>query len=672
MSETSSEASSEASSATEIETWLEHPVVRELTAKVAELEAKLEQFQSKLGPLSDSLREARQRKEKFLDTVRAQLAAHDNEVRQLEAMKAQMDSELANARHLKSQLQSNITSEIMSLRARAELDSLEAKWQNVMDEFKWTWTQYIRPFQVEAMRFAASAVARDLHGVLIADQMGLGKTLEVEAAIDLLHADDAAMQKIADKLNLDGPLSDSGADPQLYSVLWLCPNSIKETTVREIRKWNSDRLTARMEGGPAQREGMVELAYHNGIVLVCNYESMRRTPAVFAEEYHVNRDGETIIYVPRKWPIVVLDEAHSFKNDDSLTFKWVEAICESAGVVFPMTGTPIMNRPEELWAILHMLTLQGALRGKFAQKWRFINDYCYSWGGGSGFQHGGYERLIRDIGTGKNQMVIRRRKDEVLTELPDKIYEERYVQLEGEQLTLYEQMRDKFFVWLDQTEGSALSAQNILSHLARLRQIALLPAGVKIKHEDGSETQLACWESAKVEAALEVIEELMSNGEKVVVFSTFNEPLKFLAERIAAKNLKMNGHAEDVEVAFIIGEGKWASSEHRAVVQDRFNDPSDNLGVLLGNIRAMGLGLNLQGACSHAIFLDKWWSPGANEQAEDRLHRQGQKNSVTIINIVAERTVDQFIQMKLDTKMDLINAVIERKELRKALDEGLI
>jgi SNF2 family DNA or RNA helicase len=86
----------------------------------------------------------------------------------------------------------------------------------------------------------------------------------------------------------------------------------------------------------------------------------------------------------------------------------------------------------------------------------------------------------------------------------------------------------------------------------------------------------------------------------------------------------------------------------------------------------MGIGLNLQGACSNAIFLDLGWNPGVNEQAEDRLHRQGQKNAVTIHIIQAEDTVDAFIAMKLEEKAAMIEGVMERSELRKAIQDGLI
>jgi SNF2 family DNA or RNA helicase len=103
-----------------------------------------------------------------------------------------------------------------------------------------------------------------------------------------------------------------------------------------------------------------------------------------------------------------------------------------------------------------------------------------------------------------------------------------------------------------------------------------------------------------------------------------------------------------------------------------FNRPDSPLRVMVGNIRAMGTGLNLQDACSHAIFLDLDWSPGSNEQAEDRLHRQGQENNVTIHIIQAEDTVDGFIALKLEQKQGLIEGIIERDELRRALQEGLI
>jgi SNF2 family DNA or RNA helicase len=151
-----------------------------------------------------------------------------------------------------------------------------------------------------------------------------------------------------------------------------------------------------------------------------------------------------------------------------------------------------------------------------------------------------------------------------------------------------------------------------------------------------------------------------------LVFANFNHVLHELQKRVAAW---AEANERDDDCRLIIG---GVDQKTRANFQDRLNNPDDNLRVLGLNIRAGGLGMNLQGACSHAIFMDLDWSPGSNEQAEDRLHRSGQTKDVMIHIIQAEETVDAFIAQKLETKSAMIEGTIERDELRAALDAGLI
>lgn len=635
------------------EDWMNHPQVRELLDKLAEMTALLDGFESKLGALAPKLEAARQSKETYIRSVNEQIKQYDGEIRELGALESEIKREMHKAAGLKSALQETLTSTIDGLEVTARLAIVEGRWQDIMDSNEWLWITAIKEFQMQAAQFAASCMERDLHGVLIADQMGLGKTLEATAAIDLVQGAEDYCEKMEQRLQ-------GAVDPdsvQMHSVLWLCPNSIKSTTALEIAKW-SDRQTVKLDGVPGVRGKIVDLAFDNGLTLIASYEQLRDR----GKDANGNPKPVTPELMEKHWPIVILDEAHKFKNESSSTFGNVEKICQNAGMVIPMTGTPIMNRPGEFWAILHMLTLKGKYEGKFQDYWRFENEYLNVWGYSNQFKNGMYDRLINNV----KDMVIRRRKDEVEIQLPDKVREVRFVELDAEQRSVYNDMRDKLFVWLDEQKSDFISATNLLAQLTRLRQIALLPSGVKIKRADGTEVTLECTESAKIDEAAEILEELLDNDEKCLVFSNYNEPLHETVRRVQALAKKLE---KDIDVGMIIGGVK---DTDRAIIQSRFNDPDDKLRVVVGNIAAMGLGLNLQGACSHAIFLDLGWNPGVNEQAEDRLHRTGQKSSVTIHIIQAEETVDAFIAMKLEEKANLIEGIIERSELRKALEEGLI
>jgi SNF2 family DNA or RNA helicase len=622
--------------------FYDDPRVKELLSKIGELEARITSMVPKLDQINAHKNTVKSAKEEWLKGVNEELAKFDRQIREADQQALEIEHMMRDAKQLQAQIHSQVSQTVEELQVANRLDEAEAQWASLLDENDWLWKENIRPFQTVCTQFTVNGFVSDLAGVVIADQMGLGKTLEATASLDVIQTLDEYDDIIAERC----PSIDITSTESL-AVLWVCPNSIKETTVREIRKWSPDRKTIKLEGAPGVRNQIVKLAHANGMVLIVSYEQLRERKG----------NPTTPELLEHSWPIVVLDEAHKFKGDNTSTFTMVETICKDAGFVVPMTGTPIMNRPEELWAILHMTTLKGKYEGKFDQKWRFQNEFCWSAGSGSQFASGGYDRLIREI----SDMVIRRRKDEVLVDMPDKVREIRFVTLGEEQRNVYDQMRDTFLIWLDDQKSDFISATSILAQLTRLRQLALYPAGVKIIDVEGGEHFVSCEESAKLDEAMEILDELFDNDEKCLIFSNYNEPLKVLGRQIEEKY--------GVEVGYIIG---GQNDIRRAETQERFNDPESKLKVVLGNIAAMGLGLNLQSACSNAIFLDLGWNPGVNEQAEDRLHRQGQKNAVTIHIIQAEDTVDGFIALKLEEKQNMIDGIIERKELRKMVEEGLI
>lgn len=647
--------------------WMSHPAIIELTQKLAELTREMESFKTQRQDIVQALKVARADKEDFLASIQKELRKYETQIHKLDAAERDINHNLAKMEHTAGVLRGEVTSTINGLSAHAELAEAREAWQEILDDQDWLWVKSIFDFQKVGAEFITMGFERDLFGVLLADQMGLGKTLQATAAINLIQYSQRFEEIVGPRCPrlpspVENPFTGELDHPaSWYSVLWVCPNSIKASTMREIAKWSSDLKVMKLEGNPAERDTLVRMAYEQGLVLVVSYEQLRQrkdedlTPALF--EYD--------------WPLVIMDEAHKFKNETSSTFMNVERICKNAGYILPMTGTPIMNRPGEFWSSLHMLTLKGRYEGKFDQYWKFENDYLSIWGssGQGKFMPGAYDRLIDNV----KDMVLRRRKDEVLQDLPDKIREARFVELTGEQRELYEQMRTKFFVWLDEQKSSSVTTSNILAQLTYLRQIALLPAGVKIKDPDTEEEQhLDCWESAKIDEAMALIEDLLEAGEKVLVFSNFNEPLKRVRQLIHEGEFTWqteDGEERPVDCDLIIG---GVHESKRDIISHEFTTPESDMRVVCGNIAAMGVGLNLQGACSHAIFLDLFWNPGTNEQAEDRLHRQGQKNNVTIHIIQAQDTVDAFIAQKLEDKAAMIEGVIERDELREALKNGLI
>lgn len=652
--------------------WMEHPILKALAEKLAALDIRINEFKDIVEPAKTAAKLSAQTYSDMQLEFQRRLSEQGQTMRALRQQADELEREAAQARWEKDNLSRELREQLDLLREQQAIMEADAKWTRYMDENGWLWARgdaqgrKIRPFQLDGTRFMAAAKDENLGGRGNCDQMGLGKTLQATATLDLLEQDHAIFCP--------------ACRPDHRSVLWLCPASIKDTTVQEIEAWSADRPVGKLQGNPAMREAMTKLAFDNGMTLVVNYETLRNTPAVLWEQFSMSNGGVVVGKhpgedpIPRRWPIIVLDEAHAFKNDGTQLFKLIEVLCQNADLVFPMTGTPIQNRPEEFWALLHMLTLKGKYAGKFRDKQRFINEYCYTYGSEVVFRPYAADELMKSV---KN-LIIRRRKDEVLKDLPPKVGgvtrwpvnpDElvRYVELEGEQKRLYEMMRDRFFVWLDDQKRDAIAAPIMIAQFTRLRQIALYPNGVKLPGDPelGTVDQyLECDESAKFDELMVLIDELgVAEGEKLLVFTSYEDSvINALKERIEAA-------IPNIEVGRITGK---ENSMKKAATQDRFNDPNDSMKVVIGTTRAMGLGLNLQGACSNACFLDPDWNPGKMEQAEDRLHRQGQAQAVNIHTIRARNTIDGYITQKLLRKMDMTNGVIERSELRQARDEGLI
>ncbi len=651
--------------------WADHPVIKRLSEMLAELDRKMAAFEQLVGPAKEAALSASTDYRSMQREFERKLSEQGMLMQTLEAQAREITNGMTDVKWEKDNLSRELREQLEMLRQMQDKLDLDEKWQRYMDENSWLWAKgdaqgrKIRPFQLDGTRFMAGAKDDGLAGRANCDQMGLGKTLQATATLDLLQQDHAMFCE--------------ECHPSHQSVLWLCPASIKNTTVTEIRNWSPNRPVGMIQGNPAMREAMTNLAHANGMTLVVNYETLRNTPAVSWEQFEMSPNGTVCGKhggdpIARRWPIIILDEAHAFKNDDTQLFAIIENLCKNAALVFPMTGTPIQNRPQEFWAMLHMLTLSGKYAGKFEDKQRFINEYCYQWGNTVEFRPQAADALMKNV---KN-LVIRRTKGEVLADLPPKVggvtrFKDapdelvRYVELDGEQKRLYEMMRDRFFIWLDEQTRDAITAPVMIAQFTRLRQIALYPRGVKIPGNPAEGTvdrYIDCTQSAKFDEALALIDELgVAEGEQLLIFTSYqDEVVDALKERILAA-------CPGIEVGRITGK---ENSAKKALNQDRFNDPNDNMRVIIGTTRAMGLGLNMQANCSNCLFLDPDWNPGVMEQAEDRLHRQGQTGNVMVHTIRARGTIDGYITAKLMKKLDMASGVVDREELRQARDEGLI
>lgn len=587
----------------------EHPVVAVLLSKIGELEEQINNFKENSTAIKLQIKSHTDVIDDIKKRYEAEIDEHSKEIRELRAQGSGINSGLRLLVDTVNQLKNEMNDSIEGLAASRQLQAVQEKWNNVLAEAPFM--DAIRPFQRQGAIFLAEG-----RRVLLADKMGLGKTIQTIAA---LYMTDQEFQD----------------DP---SVLWVTTKNNKRGAQREIIKWNPSRPTLILEGNATERAAKVMLAQQVGMTLICNYEALWSTPSIVSDY---------------SWPRVVLDEADKFRNDETKLFSQVEKLCADATNVYELTGTPINNKPEDFWALLHMLDPR-----RFDNKKRFMDRYAW----GDQYSYGSYNDLIKQV----KSIVLSRTKEDVKIQLPAKTHEERSLDWGyEEEATLYKQMKEEFAIFVDSEGSDSITAFNILPWFTRLMQLTVYPAAIKQaskkQDEDGEFVdhvkQVRFKQSTKLDEAQSIIDELASNNDKCIVYCTFNDPLKELQARLG------------LDVCKLI-TGETSDSETDAVTK-QLNDPNSPVKVVCLNVRA-GRGLNLQESCSHAIFLNRWWNPAVNEQAEDRLHRIGQTNPVTIHDLVIEGTIDQFIAAKLAAKQDLSSSIFSREELKNAMKEGLI
>lgn len=414
---------------------------------------------------------------------------------------------------------------------------------------------------------------------ILADDMGTGKTLQTITACEELGA---------------------------KRVLVVCPNSLKWNWHDEVGKWTDSKAVV-VDGTRAKREKAIE--EFDGKYLIINYESMRLHEEL--QKMH--------------WDVLVLDEAHKIKNRKAQQTKAVNKI--KADRVFLLTGTPMLNRPDELWSLLHRL-----YPDKFRSYWRFVERYCTvtdnGWGKeidmGTPEQQEELKRLLAPI-------MLRRTKKEVLTELPDKIHQRFLVELTGKQAKIYKSMERDAIATL--SNGETIAAPVVIAQITRLRQIAV---STQLLSDEVAE-------SAKFEALMELIQDNIT-GHKIVVFSQFRKAIELFSKQLDEAGIKW---------VAVTGAVKQ-EDRHQAT---KYFQEKDDVRVMLATIEAAAHGLTWT-AADIAVFLDRHWTPAINAQAEDRLHRIGQKNSVTIINMVARGTVEEYIEKLLEAKGESFDAII--------------
>jgi SNF2 family DNA or RNA helicase len=495
------------------------------------------------------------------------------------------------------------------------------------------WGMDARGYQLIDLKYMLAAFETGKTGVLNANDMGLGKTFEsIMLDYCLQHLFPAKYDRM--------PL-----------VLWVTTPSLIKQTVREIKRWNPGRRVIPVEGSwnRQAREWATTMAIDELALVVVNYEQMNTNDVlmntewdvIFADEVSKLKGGAnpkpTKVWENMRGLLWELDAKGNYKDPYDPTPR--------AKFFVPLSGTPIQNKPGDMWAYLHLF-----MPNKFPKLKNFEREYAYGWPE----IKVNFERLINVM----SDQVIRRSKKDELKDLPDKIRELRECEMTSGQRKLYEQMRDNFFTWLDNKQESSIQATVVIQWIIRLWELALDPSIIKIFDAEMNEIQAECKESGVIDEAMEILEQELAGGEKVVVWSSwFNQPLFTMKERIE----------KELGVKCALYTGEQSTTQRDDAVVSFQSEDEGSVQVLLCNMKAAGYGLNLQNS-SVAIFLDRWWNPAQQVQAEDRQHRMGQKNSVTIHQMHATDSVYDFVKSKFDSKEEMAESIMSDKSFRKGSD----
>ncbi|MFC0560571.1 DEAD/DEAH box helicase [Halalkalibacter alkalisediminis] len=436
----------------------------------------------------------------------------------------------------------------------------------------------LRDYQKRGYQWMKTLASYGFGGIL-ADDMGLGKTLQ---SITFIVSE---LSRIRER-----------REP----VLIVCPSSLTYNWLHEIMKFAPELQAVVIDGHKLDRERILKDTKELDVIIT-SYPLLRR---------------DSKWYEKQTFHTVFFDEAQAFKNPVTQTARAVKRI--KAEHRFGLTGTPVENSLEELWSIYHIV---------FPQLFQGLKEYS--------------QLSRKKIALRVRPFLLRRIKEDVLFELPEKVESLVSAELLPEQKKLYmaylAKLRHETLKHLDK-ETLRKNRIKILAGLTRLRQICCHPA-LFVDGYKGS--------SAKFEQLLQIVEESKLSGRRVLIFSQFTKMLELIG-----RELTMRGQT------YFYLDGQ-TPSEERLDLCNRFNEGERELFLI--SLKAGGTGLNLTGADT-VILYDLWWNPAVEEQAADRAHRMGQKKSVNVIKLVARGTIEEKMNELQDKKRDLIAEIVDSEE----------
>lgn len=450
----------------------------------------------------------------------------------------------------------------------------------------------LRDYQVVGVEWLYNIYKCGFGGIL-ADEMGLGKSIQLIYFIK--------------ELLKEKPDS---------KILIIAPTSLVYNWNNEFNKFGSELKYKVFAENKAKRQE--ELSHiENTNILITTYGLIRED-----KEYYEKINFE----------IIAIDEAQNIKNNMAQVTKIIKLLKGNAK--FALTGTPLENSILELWSIFDFI-----MPGYLASSLTFSKKY--------GIKNVDEEsiKVLDNLKKQINPFILRRKKKDVVKELPDKIENNIYIELNKEQKKIYlaelEKTKARIEELLSEEGMFNKSRIEILKLITKLRQICIDPSLVYENYTG---------KTSKIEELIPMIKDIIANGHKILLFSTFKTAID-----IVNRELTNN----DISCYVIDGS---VTSKKRIKLVDKFNN--DNTNVFLITIKAGGTGLNLTSA-DVVIHLDLWWNPQAENQATDRAHRIGQKKTVEVIKLICKGTIEERILELQNKKKFLSENLIEGEDINQ-------
>ena len=414
-------------------------------------------------------------------------------------------------------------------------------------------------------------------GALIGDQPGLGKTIETLAWLTL--------------------------HPDIKPALVITLATIKKNWYREIQKWMPNTTIQILDQGKDKIDKKAD-------IVIINYDL-------------IWRKGIEEQLIKRKFPIIVYDEVTAIKEPSSKRTKTAKKLGKRAEFNIGLSGTPILNRPIEFFNILNLIDPK-----QFPSQFKFGMRYCNGYHNGFGYVFKGSSRTD-ELREQIKPLMIRRLKEDVLTELPAKSRRNIYIDMPGKYYQDYLAAENNLVETLQALPSGKVSQEYEDSRMWLLSKLNYL------RHVVGL---------SKAEAAEEIIKNFVESDEKLVVFAHHHDVMDLIDEYLTKNKIK-----------HVTVDGRTDSKNRQPAIDEFQTDPDCMVFVAS---TAMGMGITLT-AASNALFVERQWTPGIEEQMEDRLHRIGQTGSVLIHYMLIENSIDEKMDRLVENKRSILNEVVD-------------